>query len=163
MLLMTCLNLSSSAGLLLFLIANESSVTLHYYLTPCKVQTRTRGVAVAQKQVLQGLLSTNASKAAAATATATATAASSVSTPTINLTSEVEASAAGTANTAGTVLSGKVDALTITLLIDRRRALQFIELQWIALPLSALSTGLSPLYGLVHAFSFSFSSFFSVT
>ena len=127
---MTCLNLSNRAGLLLFMIAHESSATLHYYLSTCKVQTRTRGVAVAQKQVLQGLLSTNASKAAA---TATATAASSASTPTVNLTSEVEASAAGTANTAGTVLSGKVNALTITPLIDRPRALQFIELHCIAL------------------------------
>ena len=135
------------------MIANESSATLHYYLTPCKIQTRTRGVAVAQKQVLQGLLSTNTSKAAAATATAIATAASSASAPTANPTSEAETTAAGTASTAGTVLSGKVDALTMTLLIDKPGALQFI-----ALPPSYVvySTGLSPLYGLFHAFPFSF-------
>ena len=117
------------------MIANESSATLHFYLTPYKIQTRTRGVAVAQKQVLQGLLSTNTSKAAAATATAIATAASSASAPTANPTSEAETTAAGTASTAGTVLSGKVDvdALTMTLLIDKLKALQCIELHYITL------------------------------
>lgn len=153
---MTCLNLSSRAALLLFMIANESSATLHFYLTPYKIQTRTRGVAVAQKQVLQGLLSTNTSKAAAATATAIATAASSASAPTANPTSEAETTAAGTASTAGTVLSGKVDvdALTMTLLIDKLKALQCIELHYITLHCIAtilfgvLYTDLSPLYGL---------------
>ena len=70
-------------------------------------------MAVAQKQLLQGLLNTTTGNAA--TATAAASPSASTSAPNVNLTSEVEAIAPSTDPTGGTVTSGKVEGPPTTL------------------------------------------------